>query len=111
MALAAMGRGVWEGDTPPFPRDRLKRPGTPLGTWPFLWGPSLGMLLSQSRQGPVLRGQTDRVSSLGSISVGKRQGESSFSPPAIGELPLKRRRACILGNFDLSDSWFHVSGA
>lgn len=69
MTLAAMGREVWEGGIPPSLRGRLRRPGTPLGTWPFLWGPSLGVLLSQGRQGPVLRGQTDPVPSLGSVCL------------------------------------------
>lgn len=66
MALAAVGRGVWEGDTPPFPRGRLRRPGTPLGTWPFLWGPFLGTLFSRvARSCP--QGQTGPVSTLGSV--------------------------------------------
>lgn len=56
VALAAMGRGVWEGDSPLSPRGRLRRP-SPSGeseeeTWPL--PEAVPGCAAQGRRGPVL---------------------------------------------------------
>lgn len=65
------------------------------------WGSSLNVLLSQERCGPVFEGQTDPVSCLESVCLRGDVRERALGPPAVGKPTLKRRRAPILGNFDL----------
>lgn len=65
------------------------------------WGSSLNVLLSQGRRGSVFEGQTDPVSCLESVCLRGDVRERALGPPAVGKPTLKRRRAPILGNFDL----------
>lgn len=108
MALAATGRGVWGGGTPPSPRGRLRRPGTPLGTWPFLWGPFLGMLFSQGSKLLSSRARQTQCPLWEASVCGERQGEG-LHPPAWGA-PTEEGRASALGALR-RDRWGHVSGA
>lgn len=88
VALAAVSRGVWGGDAPPASRGRLRRrPGPPPResegeTWPS-WGPSLGVS-SQGTRGPVLGGQTDPVSSLGSVCLWEQVRQRALGTPLLG---------------------------
>lgn len=71
VALAAVSRGVWGGDAPPAPRGRLRRrPGLRESegeTWPSRAVPGCEFL--QGDTWSCLGGQTDPVSSLGSVCL------------------------------------------
>lgn len=72
MAMAAMGRGVWERDTPPLPRGRLRRPGTPPGSLRGERGPFSGghPWVCCSHRGDVAPSSgPDPVSSVGSVCL------------------------------------------
>lgn len=113
MALAAMGRGVWERDTPPLPRGRLRRPGTPPGSLRGERGPFSGghpwVCCSHGRCGPVLRARPSVV--CGEHLSGGDDRERALGSLAVGEPPLKRRHAPVSGDFDLRGRWFRVWGA
>ena len=65
---------------------------------------------SQGTRGPVLRGQTDPVSSLGSVCLWEQVRQGTLGTPTVGEPTLKRRDAPILENFDPRGSWSHIWG-
>lgn len=70
VAVGTRDRGVWERDTPPSPRGRLRRPGTPPGSLrgngPFLV--ALVMLLSREMW-PCPQGQRGPVPSAGGAAA------------------------------------------
>lgn len=77
-------------------------------TWPSQ-GPSLS--LSSHRGHVVLSsGQTDPVSSLGSVCLWEQVRQGALGTPTVGEPTLKRRHAPILENFDPRGSWSHIWG-
>lgn len=114
MAVAAMGKGVWERDTPPLPRGRLRRPGTPPGSLrgerDSREGATPGRAALTGEMWPRPQGQT-QCRLWGASVCGGDDRERALGPLAVGEPPLKRRHVPISGNFDLRGRWFRVWGA
>lgn len=89
MAVATMGRGVWERD-PSIPQRHLKRPGTPRGSLRGERGPFLGghpwVCCSYGRYGPVLRARQAQCP-LGGICLWGDIRERALGLLAVGEPP------------------------
>lgn len=104
-ALAAMGGGVWEGDAPPSPRGKLRRPGPAPGRLRgnmALFGP---IPACAALTGGVAR-QTQCL--LWEASVGGRGCQGEGPRPSCWEAHTEEETCSLLGGCDPRGMWLPV---